>query len=96
MADELITRKDLLRQIDRISCEDWIRVAQEYGFVVTQRKGGSSHFRIGRAGFQPEDFKGYVMVVYEHMHKQDKPKVLKKFIREGIPEDKIWKLLGML
>ena len=96
MADELIKRKDLLRQIDKVSCDDWIRAAKECGFLVTQRKGGSSHYRIGIRGFPSEDFKGYIMVIYEHIHKQDKPKVFKKFMREGIEEDRLWKLLGLL
>jgi len=96
MTDELIIRRDLLRQIDRVTCDDWIRAAKACGFLVTQRKGGSSHYRIGRSGFQPEDFKGYIIVVYEHIHKQDKPKVFRKFRQEGIEEDRLWELLGLL
>ena len=96
MSDELIKRKDLLRRIDRVTCDDWIRVATECGFLVTQRTGGSSHYRIGRSGFLPDDFKGYVMVVYKNLHKQDKSKVFKKFRREGIEEDRVWRLLGLL
>lgn len=39
---------------------------------------------------------GYIIVVYEHIHKQDKPKVFRKFRQEGVEEDTLWKLLGLL
>lgn len=96
MADGLITRKDLLRQIDKVSLNDWIRAARELGFIVTQPSGGSSHYAIRRPGFDTSDFRGYITNVYEHLHKQDKPKVFRKLRMEGIEEDAIWKALRLL
>ena len=94
MADEWIKRKDLLRQIDKVSLEDWLKAAQTVGLVVTQPTKGSSHYAIRRPGFEPEDFNGFITVVYEHMHKQDKPKVFRQLRQVGIEEDDLWLALG--
>ena len=94
MADELIKRKNLLREIDRVKLDDWIRAAKELGLVVTQPSGGSSHYAIRRAGFPPEDFRGFITNVYENLHRQDKPTIFKRLLRAGIAEDDLWRALG--
>lgn len=96
MADEIIKRKDLIRQIDKIELDDWICAAQKLGFAVTQPTKGSSHYAIRKAGYAPEDIRGLVSTIYRDLHKQDKPKVFKKLVLAGVAEDDIWKALGML
>ena len=94
MADELIVRKDLIQRINKVTRDDFIKAAQESGFVVTKNATGS-HCAIRRPAIPVEDFRSFIYTVYEDMSKQTKVKVFKALRREGVDEDELWRHLGL-
>ena len=97
MASEVIQRKNLLRSVTNLKLKHFLKAAKQLGFLVTQPKGGSSHFAIRKEGFDQHDIRGVVAVVYEHILSVDKPKVVKDLIVKGErKEDDVWKALGLL
>ena len=97
MSDDRIRHKDLWNSIGNLQgCDPWIKLAKALGLSVTQPSGGSSHYAIRLPDFAPEDVKGLVTTVYDHMWRDVHKKVFKSFLDRGFSEEDIWKGLGML
>ena len=90
-----VQRNDLMQRLNNVTRDDFIAMATKLGFNVTHLSSGS-HYSIRRPGFAAEDFRGFVVTVYENMSRVVKGKVVKKLIESGIPETDIWKALGLL
>lgn len=99
MSEDRVQRKDLWARLGNIKRkEQWFKVAEELGFEVTQKSGGSSHYPIRIPGTAVTDVSGVVVTVYEHgeLRKDVNQKIFKAFLRVNVLEDDIWKALGML
>ena len=95
MADALIKNKNLMQRLNSVSRDDFVRAVQMAGLHVTKLTTGS-HYAIRRPGFASDDIRGVVTTIYEDMSKQTKMKIIKRLVREGLPEDELWKNLGVL
>ncbi len=97
MAEEKITRKNLVVRLANIKMKDWLKVADKFDLIYTQPKGGSSHFSIRFKNPAPNDpMNGLVTTVYENVFKQANVQIFKSFINKGFEEDEIWKALKLL
>ncbi|MBX2866601.1 hypothetical protein KTR10_01410 [Candidatus Kaiserbacteria bacterium] len=97
MADEVITRRDLVVRLTNVKWKRFVKAAEKLGFEITQPKGGSSHFAIRKKGFDQSNINGLVITVYKGLLNCDKPKVIKALITKGgCDEDDVWEALGML
>ena len=100
MSEDRIKRKDLWRQFpNKIKkIKKWLKAAEALDLIVTQPKGGSSHYAIRFKDYDKTDVKGLVVVVYEHrsIRKDVNEAVFKAFLDKGFSEDDIWKALDLL
>lgn len=98
MAEEDIQRRDLWAMLPSIKKgKVWSKAVEELGLLVTQPKGGSSHYAVRLPGYELTDMKGFVTNIYQGMRKDHNEKVFKAILKKGdFKEDQIWRALGML
>lgn len=97
MTESRILRKGLWNQLGKIKKrEDWFRAAEKLGLVITQPKGGSSHYAIRFPGYDNFDIKGLISCVYDPVRRDISEKIFKKLLEKGYCEDDIWIALGMI
>lgn len=99
MAENRIQRKELWRRLPNLKkTAIWLRAAKKLGLVVTQSKGGTSHYALRLPNYEQNDIKGLVVVVYAHgtLRKDVNEKIFKAILNKGFTEDQIWEALGFL
>ena len=98
MSEDRIQRKDLWVKMDSIKRpKEWLKVAEKLGLRITRSTGGTSHCTI-RDPKNPndDDSKSLISTIQKNLYKQSNQRIFKQIIDFGIPEDDIWKALGML
>ncbi len=96
MSEERIKRKELIKSLSNTTLDSWLHLAEILTLRVTTPSSGSSHCSIRRQGFDDNDIRGLVTTLTDHMSRQSKVKVFKRFLDCGYSEDEIWKGLGLL
>ncbi len=99
MSEERIKRKELWASIGNIKRnQNWFKAAETLGFVVTQSRGGTSHYVIREKDADPKDIRTVITTIASHGNlRQDvNREIFKSFLNHGVQEDDIWKALEML
>lgn len=91
-----IQRKDLYQTLGNIKkVEQWLQVGERLSLRVCR---GGKHPSTIRNPKMPDDNgrASLVTVIPNDLHRIMNQKIFKEFLRFGIAEDEIWKVLGML
>ncbi|MCX6789910.1 MAG: hypothetical protein NTV60_00070 [Candidatus Kaiserbacteria bacterium] len=91
-----IQRKDLYQTLGNIKkVEQWLQVGERLNLRVCR---GGKHPSTIRNPQMPDDNgrASLITVIPNDLHRIMNQKIFKEFFRFGIPEDEIWKALGML
>jgi len=91
-----IARKDLYKRLGNIkSREEWFKVAETAGLRIC--RGGKHPYTI-RDPRKPNDESkaSLIAVIPNNLHKNMNQHIFKHILAYGVPEDVIWKALGML
>ena len=91
-----IEHKDLFERLGNIKrAEQWLKVAEETGLRICR---GGKHPSTIRNPKMPSDLgrASLITVIPNDLHRVMNQKIFKEIKRFGVPEDDIWKALGML
>lgn len=91
-----IQRKDLYQTLGNIKkVEQWLQVGERLNLRVCR---GGKHPSTIRNPKMPDDNgrASLITVIPNDLHRIMNQNIFKEFLRFGIPEDEIWKALGML
>jgi hypothetical protein len=97
MAEDRIRRKDLWNRLNNIGQSDWIKAAERLGLDAVKSLSGTSHTYTIRdpKNSGANSSQGLIATIQIHLYKQANQKIFKRFIACGIPEDDIWRSLGL-
>jgi predicted HAD superfamily phosphohydrolase len=96
MSSFTIKNNSLKQRLNNISDSDWIKFARGRGLLVVS--GSGSHYANVRNPENPDksDPRGLITTITNNCFKQANESIFKKFLKFGIPEDDIWKGLGLM
>jgi len=96
MSDEIIKNQELKKRLNNISLKDWIRFCKGEKLIITEGTRGSHYTTIRDPKYpDKQDIRGVITTITPNCFKESNLKTFKKFIEFGIPEDNIWKGLGL-
>lgn len=96
--DLLIKNRKLVPRLSNITQKDWVKLAEREGFLVVYGNSGSHYISVRDPQFpDTQDIRGLITVLTPNCFKQANIQIFKKFVVRGhMPEDNVWKGLGLL
>ncbi len=92
----MTNKKELCLKINKITCEDWIKVAEGLGLTVTHRARGGSHYSIRYPSSGKTDVRGVLTSLTPNSCcAATNHKIYKRFLNAGYDADIINSALGI-
>lgn len=96
MADEVIEDQELKKRLNNIRLKDWIKFAKKKELIVSEGARGSHYTTIRDPNYpDTKDIRGVITTITPNCFKESNLKVFKRFLAFGVPEDDIWRGLGL-
>lgn len=91
-----IKNSELKKRLGNIGCTDWIKFAEKEGLLVIE--GHGSHYANIRDPKFPDskNIKGLITTITKNCFREANEAIFKRFLKFGIPEDNIWRGLGLM
>ena len=77
--------------------QEWLKAAEKLGLRISHSNAGTSHCTIRDPNnINDDDPKSLITTIPKNLYKQSNQGIFKQILNFGIPEDDIWKALGII